>query len=296
MKSGLLLLYSATFFQAISSFSNHHLFTTQNTLARGKSKLDLPAHKTRFDKQKLSARRRGGDDDFEEFPISSVVPTTSFGAEAVPEGQRPANEYLDLIRAPLFSWAMQEKGNNGLLIRLAAVYAVVFALIGFPIAGATYTEDGFLLQRLAAANVGTMSFVIALLVRLYSGWGYVGARLQSKVVEFEETGWFDGAFEEKSEKENARDLFLYRSDVKPVVDRLKLFIALAVGIWLASIIGLNTATSMKPKFDEYDNKMLNNLQYNDKLADVAAQQSGGRPTYCENRYYRAIANGGQGCN
>jgi hypothetical protein len=26
------------------------------------------------------------------------------------------------------------------------------------------------------------------------------------------------------------------------------------------------------------------------------EQSNGRPTYCESRYYRAVANGGQGCN
>lgn len=37
---------------------------------------------------------------------------TSFGAEAVPEGQRPVNEYLDLTRAPLFDWASEETGTK----------------------------------------------------------------------------------------------------------------------------------------------------------------------------------------
>lgn len=51
------------------------------------------------------------------------LPETSFGADAVPEGQRPVNEYLDLIRAPMFGWASEEVGTKGLLTRLAAVYA-----------------------------------------------------------------------------------------------------------------------------------------------------------------------------
>jgi len=34
----------------------------------------------------------------------------------------------------------------------------------------------------------------------------------------------------------------------------------------------------------------------DKLSDIAAKESNGRPTYCDSRYYRAIAGGGQGCD
>jgi|JI9StandDraft_2_1071091.scaffolds.fasta_scaffold266005_1 hypothetical protein len=62
----------------------------------------------------------------------------------------------------------------------------------------------------------------------------------------------------------------------------------------ASCIALNVATSMKPVFDEYNPELLKSLSYDEKLAEIAARQSGGRPTYCDNRYYRAVANGGQG--
>lgn len=63
-------------------------------------------------------------------------------------------------------------------------------LSGFPIAGATFTQSGYLLQKIAASNVGTLGLIVVVLVRLFSGWGYVGARLQSKVIEYEETGKF----------------------------------------------------------------------------------------------------------
>lgn len=234
------------------------------------------------------------DDDF-EFQAGGFKPKTSFGAEAVPEEQRPANEYLDLTRSPLFEWADQEKGDSGLAIRLGAVYVAFAGIVCWPIAGSTYTQDGYLLNKLASTNFGAMTIVLLLLVRLYSGWGYVGSRLQSKTIEYEETGWYDGDIELKTESEKARDLFLYRQDVKPVEDRLKTF-SLAISVlWLASIVGLNVISSANPMFDQYNLEMLNTLQYDDKMANTAAQSSGGRPAYCDSRYYRAIANGGQGC-
>ena len=165
---------------------------------------------------------------------------------------------------------------------------------GYPISGATFTEEGFLLQKVAASNVGTLGLVVAVLVRLYSGWGYVGARLQSKVIEYEETGWYDGNVEPKPEAELKRDRFLYQSEVKPVVDRLKLITLSACGLWVASCIGLNAAVSMKPVFNEYDPTVLERLRYDGDFAQQAAKASGGKPTYCDNRYYRAVANGGQG--
>jgi len=238
----------------------------------------------------------GGEMRFEVKSDSSFRPETStFGAEAVPEDQRPSNEYLDLIRQPLFGWASQESGNSGLAIRLAVTYAAFYALICYPIAGATYTLDGYLVQKLAAANVGAVTVLLVLMIRLYSGWSYVGARLRSKVIEYEETGWYDGDIELKTEAEKARDMFLYRSDVMPVEDRLKVF-AVGIGaLWLASIVGFNVASNSKPLFDEYNPEMLKTLTYDDKIAGVAAKQSGGVPTYCNSRYYRAVANGGQGC-
>mmetsp|Transcript_13090 Transcript_13090/g.14722 ORF Transcript_13090/g.14722 Transcript_13090/m.14722 type:complete len:331 (+) Transcript_13090:33-1025(+) len=227
----------------------------------------------------------------------SSLPTTTFGAEAVPEAQRPANEYLDLLNSPLFDWAnLKPNPTRNLIIRLSVLYVPLFALICWPIAGATFTESGYGLHKLFSSNVGAIGFILIFLLRLYSGWGYIGSRLQSKEIEYEETGWYDGDVEMKTEAEIARDLFLYRQDVKPVVERLQKFTFVVGSLWIASCIGLNVAFNNKPIFNEYDPEMLKILNYDDKVAGVAAQQSNGRPTYCDSRYYRAVANGGQGCN
>jgi len=225
----------------------------------------------------------------------SILMESGFGAESVPDGQVPANEYLDLVRAPLFGWAAQDKGVSGLAVRLGIVYAVFLAL-AYPVAGATFTEDGFLMQKLACANVASLLVLLMVLVRLYSGWGYIGSRLQSNFIEYEETGWYDGAVVKKSDKEKARDLFLYRSDVQPAENRIKLFAGIISAVWIASCVGLNVTLKNKPVFNEYNPALLERLVFDDKAANVAAQESYGRPTYCNSRYYRAVANGGQGCN
>ena len=246
-----------------------------------------------------SQTQRLSDDDEDGYEIRSTGsdrPETTFGAENVPVEQRPSNEYLNLIRQPTFGWASQESGDVGLSIRLGAIYAVFFVLVCYPISGATWVNEGYELQKITASNVGAMSVIFVLALRLYSGWGYIGSRLKSKVIEFEETGWYDGDIEEKSDSEKARDLFLYRSNVAPVEERLKKFCLGIGGVWIASCVALNVATSEKPLFDQYDPKMLEKLNYDDKIAGIVQQQSNGRPTYCENRYYRAVANGGQGCN
>lgn len=167
---------------------------------------------------------------------------------------------------------------------------------GYPISGATFTQDGYLLQKIAAANVGTLGLVLVLLIRLYSGWGYVGARLQSKVIEYEESGWYDGNMEMKTEAELKRDQFLYKSDVQPAAERVKMLTLGAAALWVASCVALNTAVAQKPLFNEYEPTVLNRVQYDDDYANAAAKASAGRPTYCDNRYYRAVAGGGQGCN
>jgi hypothetical protein len=37
-------------------------------------------------------------------------------------------------------------------------------------------SEGYLLQKLTASNVGAISVVLVLILRLFSGWGYIGSR------------------------------------------------------------------------------------------------------------------------
>jgi len=228
-------------------------------------------------------RRNNNDEDEDEkgYLTDSFVPETSFGSEAVPQEQLPINEYLDVIRQPLFDWASLPTGSRGLLTRLALVYGAEFVLVCYPIAGATFTQPGYEVQKIASANLGAVCLLFLLLVRLYSGWGYVASRLTSRTIEYEETGWYDGNVESKTPAELKRDQFLYQSQVQPVVERLKQFLMGMTGICVASFLALQVANSQKPLFNEYDPDILERLRYDDKLADKAAVNSAGKPTYCD---------------
>lgn len=186
------------------------------------------------------------------------------------------------------------KKSNGYVVCYFSTQYINIKKRCYPIAGATFTTDTFLIPKIASANIGAMGFVLAILLRLYSGWGFVGSRLLSPTIEYEETGWYDGTMEPKTQAERARDLFLYRKDVQPVVDRLQSTTLVVFGLLLVSCLVFQLSLSNQPMFDQYNPQLLKNLELDDTLAEKAAANSQGRPTYCDNRYYTAIANGGQG--
>ncbi len=128
------------------------------------------------------------NDDYN--PYYKTAPPITFGAEAVPEAQRPANEYMELLSSPLFGWANREpNGDQALLTRLLILYISLFTLVCWPITGATFTMSGYEMHQFFSSNVGAFGFVLVIVLRLYTGWGYVASRLQSKKIEYEETGW-----------------------------------------------------------------------------------------------------------
>lgn len=73
-----------------------------------------------------TARREKTNSDQDNENEMSLLPESSFGSEVVPEGQRPVNEYINLMKQPLFDWASEKSGTNGLLIRLAILYLISF--------------------------------------------------------------------------------------------------------------------------------------------------------------------------
>jgi len=292
----------STAFALLFLLQHYYTWGFQETVPFSQSKIrpkrnHLRVVSTHLNSKKYRLDDEGGDDEvLERINVFDAKFQRAFGSEEVPEDQRPANEYLNLISSPLFEWADRPDGGKALLLRLTVLYLICFGAVCWPISNATFTEvDGYTFHKIFSSNIGALGLVLLLLIRLYSGWGYVASRLQSDKIEFEETGWYDGDIQEKTSSEKARDLMLYRANVQPVQERLKKFTLTAGALWVASCIGLNVIFQIKPMFDEYDAGMLNSLRYDDKIANVAAEQSNGRPTYCDSRYYRAIANGGQGC-
>ncbi|PIA43015.1 hypothetical protein AQUCO_02000458v1 [Aquilegia coerulea] len=139
----------------------------------------------------------------------------------VPFEQQPINEYQSLSSSFPFSWAATDDlvEYSSRLIATGASFAL---FIGLPVAwfGVINPELQPLKCGIGALSSGLFVVTLAVL-RMYLGWAYVGNRLLSATVEYEETGWYDGQMWIKSAEVLARDRLLGSYSVKPVLSRLK---------------------------------------------------------------------------
>lgn len=138
----------------------------------------------------------------------------------VPSEQQPVNEYQNLVDSVLFSWAVGDIAPYTL--KLSAIGAVVAMLLGWPIMATTLDPERELIKCGTGALCGGLLAVTLAALRMYLGWAYVGNRLFSATVEYEETGWYDGEIWIKPPEELARDRLLGSYKVKPALNRVKL--------------------------------------------------------------------------
>lgn len=135
----------------------------------------------------------------------------------VPEEQRPINEYQALKDSCLFR---SSHGTLSNYIRaLAWIWVPSWAIAG-PVAAASFDPAKFPVQFAIGASAGASVFLLLALVRLYLGWKYVRDRLESPVVEYEESGWYDGQTWTKTSEILARDRLIATYQIDPVLKRL----------------------------------------------------------------------------
>ncbi|KAB1998529.1 hypothetical protein ERO13_D12G072800v2 [Gossypium hirsutum] len=235
----------------------------------------------------------------------------------VPFEQRPVNEYSSLKDGPLYSWG--ELGPGQFFLRLGGLWLVTFTVLGVPIAAASFNPSREPLRFVLAAGTGTLFLVSLIVLRIYLGWSYVGDRLLSAVIPYEETGWYDGQMWVKPPEVLARDRLLGSYKVKPVIKLLKQTLVgtgalLVTSVFLfifatpvedffktafvtkdapSNVVASKTNTKFKIRKEELL-RLPVEVKDDDDLAAAAAEAADGRPVYCRDRYYRALA-GGQYC-
>lgn len=232
---------------------------------------------------------------------------------AVPANQRPVNELAQLRDGQLYSWATLEGSQYAR--RLVTVWLGMFALVSGPIAYQTFDPSQQPIEWAVAGCLGSLVVVVLVVLRIYLGWAYVGDRLLSAAVPYEETGWYDGQTFQKPPEVLARDRLLGSYEVKPKLALLKRTLlgtggALAVcsvllvglirtGADADGIVGRGASRIPRQITGEgvvFSSKVqhLQDLLDDDVLAAEEAKSQGGVPGYCADRYFRASA-GGQYC-
>ncbi|MED6144353.1 hypothetical protein PIB30_014886 [Stylosanthes scabra] len=169
-------------------------------------------------------------------PMPAPAPETQC---PVPRDQQPINEYNSLSASFPFSWAAGDPVEYA--SRLFALGASFALLVGLPVAwfGTVGAESEPLKRVMCGASSGVLVVTLAV-VRMYLGWAYVGNRLLSATVEYEETGWYDGQIWVKTAEVLARDRLLGSFSVKLVLNRLKItLVSLATSLLVFAVILLN---------------------------------------------------------
>ncbi|CAL5222054.1 g4353 [Coccomyxa viridis] len=228
--------------------------------------------------------------------------------------QRPATQLKELRDSQLYSWATLNR--EAYLKRIAFLFTGSFCLLGGPIAYQTFDPSRQTAEFLLSGALGA-GFVVSLaVIRIYLGWSYVGNRLLSAAVAYEETGWYDGQTFVKPPEVLTRDRLLGTYEVKPTLARLKatllgtgssLLVSAVLLIGLINsqadadgMVGRGAAAPRLLPGGEgilYSKSVKNlaDLKSDDEAAAAEAAAQGGRPGYCGDRFFRAAA-GGSFCN
>ncbi|KAG2496446.1 hypothetical protein HYH03_005670 [Edaphochlamys debaryana] len=229
---------------------------------------------------------------------------------AVPKDQRPVNQLTELKNDPLYSWGSLELADY--VKRLWGVYAFFFAFVGGPIAYQTFEPTQQPIEWFLSGTTGALLVVAVVVIRIYLGWSYVGDRLLSAAVPYEETGWYDGEMFVKPPEVLMRDRLLGTYEVRPVLAKLRTTLLGSAAALLASSVvlyGLIKAGSDADGFYGrgaarvprqvlsagvlYSPRVtdLQQLATDDDAAAAEAAAQGGIPGYCGDRALRAAAGG-----
>lgn len=197
--------------------------------------------------------------------------------------------------------------------RLGIVWASFFGFLGLPIALQSFDFSSQPFEVILSASLGSFLVVAAASLRIYLGWKYVGDRLMTATLEYEETGWYDGQFFVKPPEILTRDRLVGMYEVRPVMNRLKMTLqstgALLTCTALSFLLlgkvndgqeirGLNPPPrQVTPDGIIFSSRVnsLMELVTDDEAAEAEAEAQGGVPGYCRDRYFSAFAGGERVC-
>ena len=134
----------------------------------------------------------------------------------VPKEQQPTNEFIELSKSITFSWPKTKKSLILVLIKFWLVTFVIFLVIS---SGSIYFKTSILKYFLLSLFT-SLSIPLLISIRLYLGWNHVFKRLTSEIVEYEESGWYDGQVWIKPLLLKEKESLIASIEVKPILKNL----------------------------------------------------------------------------
>tara|TARA_Y100001968_G_C19133618_1_gene607975 strand:+ start:38 stop:535 length:498 start_codon:yes stop_codon:yes gene_type:complete len=150
----------------------------------------------------------------------------------VPKDQIPIVEYEVLSNSRFSSWPIN--GKKYLYKKLFQSWILIMPLTLIISSGSielTKTPEFIILESLSVSLI--LPFLI--IFRQILNWNYIYNRLYSHIVEYEESGWYDGQKWEKTIEIRNKDLLIAQFEVAPIINYLKEAIVLTSLLFIFGI-------------------------------------------------------------
>ena len=150
----------------------------------------------------------------------------------VPKEQQPTNEFLELSNSIVFSLAKSSKKFSIILISTWLVAFLIFLVIS---SGSSYFHT-YLLRYIFLSFFGSLSVPLLITIRLFLGWTHIYKRLTSEIIEYEESGWYDGQIWNKPIELKEKESLIASIEVKPILKNLTQVTSVIISLILIGIL------------------------------------------------------------
>tara|TARA_B100000212_G_scaffold109167_1_gene81194 strand:- start:29 stop:523 length:495 start_codon:yes stop_codon:yes gene_type:complete len=150
----------------------------------------------------------------------------------VPKEQQPTNEFLELSNSKVFSLAKTNKKFSIILISIWFVTFLIFLVIS---SGSTFFITN-IFKYVFLSFFGSLSVPLLITIRLFLGWSHIYKRLTSEVIEYEESGWYDGQIWIKPIELKEKESLIAFIEVKPILTNLTQVTSVIISLILIGIL------------------------------------------------------------
>ena len=150
----------------------------------------------------------------------------------VPKEQQPTNEFLELSNSKLFALPKSSKKFSIILISTWLVTFLIFLVIS---SGSSYFHT-YLLKYIFLSFFGSLSVPLLITIRLFLGWTHIYKRLTSEIIEYEESGWYDGQIWNKPIELKEKESLIASIEVKPILKNLTQVTSVIISLILIGIL------------------------------------------------------------
>ena len=150
----------------------------------------------------------------------------------VPKEQQPTNEFLELSNSRVFALA---KSNEKFSIILISTWFVAFLIFLVISSGSSYFHT-YLLNYIFLSFFGSLSVPLLITIRLFLGWTHIYKRLNSEIIEYEESGWYDGQIWNKPIELKEKESLIASIEVKPILKNLSQVTSVIISLILIGIL------------------------------------------------------------